>query len=152
MRILLATDGSAHSQAAVDEIVRRPWPPGSVVRVLSVFQPYTPPVTEFVLAGATLDNMREQLQSGAEEIAGRAADVLRKTGLSTDTAVREGEPRSAIVDEASEWGADLIVVGSHGLTGLARWLLGSVAQAIVAHAPCSVEVVRQPKPIGGSPR
>jgi hypothetical protein len=49
MKILLAVDGSAHSQVAVDEIARRPWPSKSTVRVLSVIQPYTPPATEFVL-------------------------------------------------------------------------------------------------------
>ena len=63
--------------------------------------------------------------------------------------MRDGDPRSAIVDEAEEWGADLIVVGSHGYTGLKRWLLGSVAQSVVGHAPCSVEVVRR-KQIGES--
>jgi nucleotide-binding universal stress UspA family protein len=143
MKILLAIDGSPHSQAAVDEVARRPWPSRSTLRVVSVIQPYTPPATEFVLAGATLEDIREQQASSAEQIARRAADALRETGLSTETSVREGDPRSTIVDEAKEWRADLIVVGSHGRTGLTRWLLGSVAQAIVAHAPCSVEVVRQ---------
>jgi nucleotide-binding universal stress UspA family protein len=108
-----------------------------------VIQPYTPPATEFVLAGATLEDMRQQQASSAEEITRRAAEALRNSGLSTDTVVREGDPRSSIVDEADEWRSDLIVVGSHGRTGLTRWLLGSVAQAIVGHASCSVEVVRQ---------
>jgi nucleotide-binding universal stress UspA family protein len=57
--------------------------------------------------------------------------------------VREGDARSAILDEADSWGADLIVVGSHGRTGLKRLVLGSVAAAVVAHAHCSVEVVRR---------
>ena len=48
-----------------------------------------------------------------------------------------------IVDEAKDWPADLIVVGSHGYSGVKRWLLGSVAQSVVSHAPCSVEVVRK---------
>jgi nucleotide-binding universal stress UspA family protein len=110
---------------------------------MSVIQPYTPPATEFVLAGATLEDISQQQVSSAEQITRRAADALKETGLSIETAVREGDPRSVIVDEAAEWGADLIVVGSHGRTGLTRWLLGSVAQAIVGHASCSVEVVRQ---------
>ena len=142
MRILLAIDGSPHSQTAVDEVARRPWPSNSTFRVISVIRPYTPPATEFVLAGATLDDMRRQQTSTAEQIIGRAIEVLTGTGLTTETAVREGDPRSAIVDEAEEWGADLVVVGSHGRTGLTRWLLGSVAHAVVGHAPCSVEVVR----------
>ena len=143
MKILLAIDGSAHSQVAVDEVARRPWPSSSTIRIISVIQPYPPPATEFVLAGATLEDVRHQQASTADEITTRAAEALRKSGLSTDMVVREGDPRSSIVDEADDWGADLIVVGSHGRTGLARWLLGSVAQAVVAHASCSVEVVRQ---------
>jgi nucleotide-binding universal stress UspA family protein len=57
-------------------------------------------------------------------------------------AVRQGDPRTVIIDEAKAWSADLIVVGSHGYTGIKRLLLGSVAQSVVSHAPCSVEVVR----------
>jgi nucleotide-binding universal stress UspA family protein len=62
---------------------------------------------------------------------------------SGEAAVREGDPRSVIVDEAEEWGADMIVLGSHGYTGLKRLLLGSVAQSVAAHAHCSVEIVRR---------
>jgi nucleotide-binding universal stress UspA family protein len=146
MKILLAVDGSPHSQAAVEEVARRPWPSESTIRVLSVIQPYTPPATEFVLAGATLEDMRRQQTSEAEHLTGRVTEALKAINMPIETAVREGDPRSAIVDEAEEWGADLIVVGSHGRTGLKRWLLGSVAQAIVGHAPCSVEVVRRREP------
>ena len=52
-------------------------------------------------------------------------------------------PRTVIVDAADEWQADLIVVGSHGRTGLQRLVLGSVSQSVVAHAHCSGEVVRR---------
>ena len=90
-----------------------------------------------------MEDIRLQQTSDAERLIGRVADAVKTTDMSTETAVREGDPRSAIVDEANEWGADLIVVGSHGRTGVMRWLLGSVAHAIVGHAPCSVEVVRR---------
>ncbi|HKG22127.1 MAG TPA: universal stress protein, partial [Blastocatellia bacterium] len=53
-----------------------------------------------------------------------------------------GHPRYLITDEAERWGADLIVVGSHGYQGLTRLLLGSVSQAVASHAKCSVEIVR----------
>jgi nucleotide-binding universal stress UspA family protein len=143
MRILLPVDGSSPSDEAIDEVARRPWPTSSSVRILSVVRPYVPPATEFVPGAFTPQELLQQHQTEAEQIAARAADRLAQTGLSVETAVRQGDPRTVIVDEASEWGADLIVVGSHGHTGLKRLLLGSVAQAVVAHAPCSVEVARR---------
>jgi nucleotide-binding universal stress UspA family protein len=58
--------------------------------------------------------------------------------------VVEGYPKEAILAEAERWGADLIVVGSHGYRGLTRLWLGSVSQAVASHAGCSVEIVRAP--------
>jgi nucleotide-binding universal stress UspA family protein len=59
--------------------------------------------------------------------------------------VLNGEPKEIILDEAERWSADLIVVGSHGRRGLKRLWLGSVSQAVVSQAKCSVEIVRCPK-------
>jgi nucleotide-binding universal stress UspA family protein len=142
MRILLPVDGSSPSQEAISEVARRPRPAPSSVRVLSVVQPYVPAATEFVPGALAPQDLLERQQADAEQVAAGTAHRLEQTGLSVDSAVRQGDPRTAIVDEAREWGADLIVMGSHGHTGLKRLLLGSVAQAVVAHAPCSVEVAR----------
>jgi nucleotide-binding universal stress UspA family protein len=142
MRILLPVDGSSPSQEAIDEVASRPWPTPSSVRVIAVVRPYVPPASEFVPGALSPEELSREQRAEAEQIAVRAGERLAQTGLSVDTAVRQGDPRTAIVDEATEWGADLIVVGSHGHTGLKRLLLGSVAQAVVAHAPCSVEVAR----------
>jgi nucleotide-binding universal stress UspA family protein len=143
MRILLAVDGSSPSQEAIDELASRPWPTASTMRIISVVRAYMPTATEFVPGALTTQEVRQQHLEHAEDIALRAAERLAKAGLHVDTIVREGDPRTQIVDEATEWRADLIVVGSHGHTGLTRLLLGSVAQAVVTHAPCSVEVVRR---------
>jgi nucleotide-binding universal stress UspA family protein len=143
MRILIAVDGSAPSQDAIAEIASRPWPNGSMARVISVVRHYVPPATEFVPGALTPQDVLQQHEKDAQQIADSAAERLQSSGLSVEKAVRQGDPRAAIVDEAAEWAADLIVVGSHGHTGLTRLLLGSVAQAVVAHAPCSVEVVRR---------
>jgi nucleotide-binding universal stress UspA family protein len=143
MRILVAIDGSAPSQEAIEEVARRPWPSASTVRILCVIQPYTPPATEVVLAGATLDEIRARQATEADGLTRQARERLAASGLSVETAVREGDARTTIIDVADEWQADLIVVGSHGRTGLKRLFLGSVAQSVVAHAHCSVEVVRR---------
>jgi nucleotide-binding universal stress UspA family protein len=144
MKILLAIDGSEHSGAAVEAVAARPWPPGTMVRVLSAVERVVPPATEvWYDAGGSLEQAREELTKRADQLTAGVAEKVRAAGLTAETAVRDGDPRSAIVDEAEEWDADLIVVGSHGYTGLKRWLLGSVAQSVVSHAPCSVEVVRR---------
>ena len=147
MKILLAVDGSQYSTEAVEEVASRPWPEGTTVRVLSAVAPVPPPATELWYdAGGNLERAQQEAQAHAERLTAGVAEKLRASGLGVETAVRDGDPRSCIVDEAQEWDADLIVVGSHGYTGLKRWLLGSVAQSVVSHAPCSVEVVRKKQP------
>lgn len=143
MRILLGIDGSAPSQDAIDEVARRPWPSPSTVRILCVIQPYTPPVTEVVLAGPTLEEIWQHQATEAEQLATEAGERIAAPGLSVEATTRKGDPRTEIVDAADEWQADLIVVGSHGRTGLTRLMLGSIAAAVVAHAHCSVEVIRR---------
>ena len=144
MKILLAVDGSEYSAEAVREIAARPWPPQTTVRVLSAVEPITPPAAELWYdAGGSLERAKQEMQRRAEQLTVGVAETLRSSGLAAETVVRDGDPRSVIVDEARDWSADLIVVGSHGYTGIKRWLLGSVAQSVVAHAPSSVEVGRK---------
>lgn len=142
MKILIGVDGSAHSQEAIDEVIRRPWPNGTVVRLLSAVQTIIPPAVEF--AGAiSWQEITEQHTKEAEHLTARLATAFTSTGLKVETKVRQGDPRSEIISDALEWGADLIVVGSHGHTRLERLLVGSVAHSIINHAPCSVEIVRR---------
>ena len=70
--------------------------------------------------------------------------MLRSKGLKVTTTVEQGDPKSKIIEAASKWHADLIVVGSHGRKGLEHFLLGSVSDAVARHAGCSVEIVRIP--------
>ena len=93
-------------------------------------------------AGGSLEQLQQQRTKEANQLTEKVANSLAASGLATETVVQDGDPRSVIVDEAENWKADLIVVGSHGYTGIKKWLLGSVAQSVVSHAPCSVEVVR----------
>ena len=144
MRILLAIDGSEPSETAARVLSARPWPKGSTLRILSVIQnAYYPAVPELALA-VNYDQMTQELVQGAEKLVARMADSLCRSGITVETRVRHGDPRVEIVDDSRDWGADLIVVGSHGRTGLKRWIIGSVAEYVVRHAPCAVEVVRIP--------
>jgi len=146
MKILLAVDGSPCSDAAVEEIARRPWPEKSFLKVLTAFELPAPPTPEaWALPLNYFDDMDVALRQQAQAVVDRAIQTLKsrlnKT-ISLDGAVVPGSPRAAILDEAEDWGADLIVVGSHGYRAWERFLLGSVSQSVVSHAKCSVEVVR----------
>ena len=144
MKILLAIDNSKYSAEAIKEVARRPWPPKTVVRVISVVEPVPPPAAELWYdASGSLERVQEELTKRAAELTKKASESLKRKGPKIETAVREGDARSVIVDEAQKWSADLIVLGSHGYTGIKRLLLGSVASSVVSHAPCSVEIVRR---------
>jgi nucleotide-binding universal stress UspA family protein len=86
----------------------------------------------------------EDQKKPAHELVERIAKELRGAGFKVDTAVEVGDIRETIIDSAAEWGADLIVVGSHGQSAIQRFLLGSVAEFVARHAKCSVEIVRAP--------
>ncbi len=144
MKILLPVDASPYSEVAVQAVTERPWPAGTTVRVLSAVESVGVPAMGPLMfdAAGSLEQLQQQRTKEANQLTEKVANSLAASGLATETVVHDGDPRSVIVDEAEDWKADLIVVGSHGYTGIKKWLLGSVAQSVVSHAPCSVEVVR----------
>jgi len=143
MKILVATDGSPSSAAAGAAVAARPWPKGTEVEVLTVIHTAVPFILDpaYVIAFIHIDHL-EKARTRAPEIAESAASQLRLAGLKVTTQVLEGPPKRLIVEEAERYGADLVVLGTHGYGPTGRFLLGSVAHAVVLHAPCSVEVVR----------
>ena len=149
MKILLAVDGSSCSDAAVAEVGRIPWPTGSEVRIISAAEMPFFPATEFgTLPQQYFEELEVAARKRAKGIVEKAVENLTKAPAAkltvTSEVIFEG-PREAIVDEAERWNADWIVVGSHGYRGYKRFLLGSVSQAVAAHAPCSVLIVRSPQ-------
>ena len=146
MKVLLAVDEEPCSEEAVNEVGGRAWGEGTTVRVLHAVGKFVPPAQELWHdAGGDLDRARREIKERSGELVERVAGWLREQGLSAEAAVRDGEPGPAIVEEAKEWGANLIVVGSRGHTGLKRMLAGSVSQYVADHAPCPVEVVQAKK-------
>jgi nucleotide-binding universal stress UspA family protein len=148
MKILLAVDGSQCSEEAIEEIARRPWPESSEIKVLTAFElplPQTPDA--WALPPTYFDEMDRSARKHAQAIVERAVEKLKSKldhTVVVDGEFLPGPPRAVILDEAESWGAELIVVGSHGYRAWERFLLGSVSQSVVSHAKCSVEVVRCP--------
>jgi nucleotide-binding universal stress UspA family protein len=154
-KILLATDGSECSAKAVQAIANCPWTPGTEVQIVSAVQlampeipaVWSPPNPQY--SSGLLNEVWKEAEVRAYAAITDARKVLEKAGLniSQSHAPAIGEPRSVILDQASAWGANLIVVGSHGKHGLDRMLMGSVSEAVALHAHCSVEIFRAEAPI-----
>ena len=147
IKILLATDGSPHSKAAVEEVARRPFPLKTKVRIISAYE-RTPLITTMGPMGVSKEYYIEadnHALKSAEKAAENALKILHKKNpaLTITTIVMEGTPKHVILEEAETFGADLIVIGAHGYGIVERFLLGSVSQAVSLHAKCSVEIVRK---------
>lgn len=146
MKVLIAIDGSAGSEAAVEAVALRPLPPASEVRLIAVVEiPFVPTPETWALPESYFAEMekgaKEQAQSSLDKAVARLGESHADAEISTT--IVNGHPKEAILDESERWGAELVVVGSHGYRGWQRFLLGSVSQAIASHAACSVEIVRQ---------
>jgi nucleotide-binding universal stress UspA family protein len=149
MRVLLATDGSEYSFRAAHSLAGRPWPAGAEVRVLSAVELILPTTRVFLeppfVDSQFIETARVEAMQRAQDAITQSRQILSLTGLdvSESISVLLEAPKTIILDEAAHWGADLIVLGSHGRHGVDRFLLGSVSEAVAMHAACSVEVVRK---------
>jgi nucleotide-binding universal stress UspA family protein len=138
MKILIGIEDSVFSYSAARFVAQLPWSSGTQVRLISAVE------------ADSMSGRMELEGSNVYKQASKAIDgavaILRDGGGEFEITMEiiEGNPKHVILDEAERWGADLIVVGSHGRRGIQRFLLGSVSQAVALHAPCSVQIVRAP--------
>jgi nucleotide-binding universal stress UspA family protein len=147
-KILLATDGTEYSNAAAAAIAALPWPLRTEVRILSVVEVvlptmhalFEPPFVE----SDHVHKLREEAVVRAQNAINAAAAILAPAGLAVTEALSvllEGT-KDVILQEARDWGADWIFLGSHGRHGAGRFLMGSVSESVAAQAQCSVQIVR----------
>jgi nucleotide-binding universal stress UspA family protein len=151
MKVILAVDGSPCSEAAVSEAATRLWPDGTEIMVLSAVRVPIPETSDplFFMAAAHVEMMeaeRRRMETLAEGVANRLRDTATGTKVKILSRVIEGSPKEVIVGEAERWQADVILIGCHGFGYIKRFLLGSVSQAVAAHAPCSVHIARARHP------
>jgi len=140
MKILLPIDESGFSEEAIREVEGRFGKPDTTARVLHAVAKFVPPAATLLDVGGTPEAARAEVVSDYQDLVDGVARRLQATGIAAEPIVKDGEPGKVIVKEAKEWGADLIIMGSHAYGPIKRMILGSVSQYVVDHAPCSVEI------------
>lgn len=134
-KLLLATDGSESAGAAITEAINIAKVCSSKLFVLSVVE--VNPEYE-----ALAPNVVEKAETGTKEHLESVKQKAEKKGIHCEIISHQGEePYRFIVDEATRKKVDIIVMGSHGRTGLKRLMMGSVTARVIGHAPCKVLVV-----------
>ena len=145
MKLLVAADNSIYSRAALESILACPWPAATDFLVVSVVETKHER-TDFWNPHSRhlLEEAEEKIKEDHVELVQKYAGELKASfpDCPVDTQVVEGFVVDKILEVAESWGAELIVLGSHGLKGLTRFLLGSVSESVAAHSHCSVRIVR----------
>ena len=145
MKIVLAVDESPCSNAALEFVRKNRWPKGTRVLVISA-APIVLTTHAFVRVGGYAVEPELQEAHRRAALKSQTERALQEAGLESRAIVEIGDARDVILRVAAEQNPDLIVMGSHGRLGLKKLLMGSVASHVVAHAPCSVLVVKGSHP------
>ncbi|MEL7568055.1 MAG: universal stress protein [Dehalobacterium sp.] len=138
-KILLAIDGSEHSMKAADSALELAKINGAQVEILYVCHT----LDHYMRDSAELiESLEKKLEEEAEAIIAKAEEKFKGTGIQYTTKILQGDAAEVICDEAQENGIGVIIMGSRGLSGISRFVLGSVSSKVLGHACCSVLIVR----------
>ena len=141
-RILYASDFSTTSRRAFLTAVAMAKSNRATLTILHVYVPIVPLVPEQYIESATWERIDTQARQWGQRQLARLAEKAKKTGVRVTSLLLLGDPAGQIVRAARSKRADLVVVGTHGRTGVSKFFLGSVAERVVATAPCPVVTVR----------
>jgi len=141
--LLVGNDGSPEAERVVDAVCKRSWPAGTVARIVAVHELLVPvQTTDIGMDPDLYGKINEDEHFRLRHVVNQAEEKLHQAGLVALPIVTEGDPKDILVARAQDWQASTIFIGARGLGRVERLLLGSVSSATVAHAPCTVEVVR----------
>ncbi len=145
MKVLLAIDDSPWSEAVLNAAISRIPVNGNTVVVVHVVTFLSHHHDHYIHGPIPeLRQIEKNHLAAGEEFVARAAESLAAAGFPVTTRVVDGDPRIQIPQVAAAEKAGLIIMGSQGSGAAGKFLLGSVAEAVMRHATCSVEIVRRP--------
>ncbi len=137
-KILVPVDGSESSKRALEMAIAMAKAAGATLTILEVIEDFGPLPGYYEAAPQGKDRVKWISEQRFEKV----HPILNDCGVSWDRKVTEGYAADEIVREAGDGRYDMIVIGSRGLSAIGRFLVGSVSDRVVHHAPCSVTVVR----------
>lgn len=145
VRIIIGLDGSQDAEFAMEAVAERAWPEGSEAHLITVLDNRLSFLTPSLIPGlarwsGAADSADDQ--AWIDRMMKAATDKLQNAGLKISCEVVRGEPSQRLLDAAVDWEADCLVIGARGLSGIERFLIGSVSSDVAVRANCSVEVVR----------
>jgi universal stress protein A len=141
-RVLFATDFSEASRRAFEEAIELSKDNGAELVIAHAYQPSNLLPTDIYLVPAVYEELDTKLRENAQKKLETLVQEARRGGVQARWLVLSGAPDEAIAEAARENAADLVIVGTHGRAGAARFFLGSVASRVIATAPCPVLTVR----------
>ncbi len=142
IKLLLAIDALRPSEEVLAGATLRPWPSTTSARVITAIEYAAIPEKLWRDAEGRIESVRQAMMRLAEDVTGHVVEQLKESGVAAEAVIKIDDPRFVIVREAELWSADLIFIRAHTYTDFNRWLLGSVANAVLRDGPCSVEIVR----------
>lgn len=141
---MIAADAVATTELLMNAFAARPWPRGTVARVVSVVEDEAVPREVWREAGSQAEAVKPEMKRRGEQISALTVGPLRWLGVEAHVKVLRGDPRWLIPFEARKWSADLILMRAHNRTDFRSRVPGSVARSVTRNARCSVEVIRAP--------
>lgn len=144
MKILLAINASAASEAALNFVIDEVKAEGTEVCVFHVLDPYSERLAKRLGGRDTPDFAAavQKQRAMASELVARIAETLRSVGFSVSSLIQQGDARELILQKAKAWRTDLIVIGSAERKGIRHFFSSSISEDVARDASCSVEVVR----------
>lgn len=140
-RILVATDFTEASAPALKEAIEMAKGSGAELLIAHAYQP--PNVAQAqAVAGGVYEEWDRNLRAEVEGKLEACVKEAREAGINTRPLILPGTAYKALLDAAKENKTDLVIMGTHGRKGVARFFLGSVASRVIARAPCPVMTVR----------
>jgi len=137
-KILVATDGSAESDKAIEKAIEMSKKEGAEVIVVNVAEDYCP----MGLTEVDCDTIRELVMKESKGIMSAAIEKMKSAGITARGIIEIGRPADTIIEIAKREKVDEIIMASHGKHGAKKFLMGSVTARVVEWAPCPVTVIK----------